>query len=94
MIILQYHEIFFRLTAPRCPGMAAGAVCLRKSHDIIISSFCNVVNDQAYYHNHMTRQPFLRGGNFRCKLRVRLTTRGFSEIVLLSCELELLLLGQ
>ena len=75
--------------------MAAGAVCLRKSHDIIILSFCNIVKDQAYYHNHMTRQPFLRGGNFRCKLRVRLTTRGFSEIVLLSCEeLELLLLGQ
>ena len=22
MIILQYHEIFFRLTAARCPGMA------------------------------------------------------------------------
>ena len=34
MIILQYHEIFFRLTAPRCPGMAAGAVSLRKSQAI------------------------------------------------------------
>ena len=36
MIILQYVEIFFRLTAPRCPGMAASAVSLKKSHDIVI----------------------------------------------------------
>ena len=49
MIILQYHEIFFRLTAPRCPGMAVGAVSLRKSHDIIILSFCNIVKGQAKY---------------------------------------------
>ena len=49
MIILQYHEIFFRLTAPRCPGMAAGAVSLRKSHDIVILSFCNIVKGQANY---------------------------------------------
>ena len=49
MIILQYHEIFFRLTAPRCPGKAAGAVSLRKSHDIIISSFCNIVKGHAIY---------------------------------------------
>ena len=41
-IILQYHEIFFRLTAPRCPGMAAGAVSLRKSHDIVMLSFCYI----------------------------------------------------
>ena len=47
MIILQYHEIFFRLTAPRCPVKAAGAVSLRKSHDIVISSFCNIVKGQA-----------------------------------------------
>ena len=45
MIILRYHEISFRLTA--CPGMAAGAVSLRKSHDIIILSFCNIVKGQA-----------------------------------------------
>ena len=49
MIILRYHEIFFRLTAPRCPGMAAGAVSLKKSHDIIILSFCNIVKGQANY---------------------------------------------
>ena len=49
MTILRYHEIFFRLTAPRCPGMAAGAVSLRKSHDIVISSFCNIVKGQAKY---------------------------------------------
>ena len=29
--------------------MAAGAVSLRKSHDIIISSFCNIVKGQANY---------------------------------------------
>ena len=27
--------------------MAAGAVSLRKSHDIVISSFCNIVKGQA-----------------------------------------------
>ena len=47
MIILQYHEIFFRLTATRCLGMAAGAVSLRKSHDIVILSFFNIVKGQA-----------------------------------------------
>ena len=31
----------------RCLGMAAGAVSLRKSHDIVISSFCNIVKGQA-----------------------------------------------
>ena len=29
--------------------MAAGAVSLRKSHDIVILSFCNIVKDQANY---------------------------------------------
>ena len=51
MIILQYHEIFFMLTAPKCPGKAAGAVSLRKSHDIVILSFCNIVKGQANYKN-------------------------------------------
>ena len=27
--------------------MAAGAVSLKKSHDIVISSFCNIVKGQA-----------------------------------------------
>ena len=49
MIILRYHDIFFRLTAPRCPGMAAGAVSLRKSHDIVILSFCYIVKGQAIW---------------------------------------------
>ena len=41
MIRLQYHEVFFRLSAPTCTGMAAGAVCLKKpqAHDIITLSF-------------------------------------------------------
>ena len=30
-----------------CSGMAAGAVSLRKSHDIVILSFCNIVKGQA-----------------------------------------------
>ena len=38
---------FFRLTAPRFPGMAVDAVSLRKSHDIVILSFCNIVKGQA-----------------------------------------------
>ena len=42
-------RFFFRLTAPRCPGMAAGAVSLRKSHDIVILSFCNILKGQAKY---------------------------------------------
>ena len=29
--------------------MAVGAVSLRKSHDIVILSFCNIVKDQAKY---------------------------------------------
>ena len=49
MVILRIHEIFFRLTATRCPGMAAGAVSLRKSHDIVILSFCNIVKGKAIY---------------------------------------------
>ena len=31
--------------------MAAGAVSLIKSHDIVISSFCNIVKGQANYHD-------------------------------------------
>ena len=54
MITLQYHEIFFSLTAPRCPGMAAGAVSLRKSHVIVILSFCTIVKGQAKYIDRIT----------------------------------------
>ena len=35
------------MTTPKCPGLAAGAVSLRKSHDIVILSFCNIVKGQA-----------------------------------------------
>ena len=46
---LLYYNImrfFFRLTAPRCPGMADDAVSLRKSHDIVVLSFCNILKGQ------------------------------------------------
>ena len=36
MIILRYHEVFFRLIAPRCPGMADGAVQLLNAHEFSI----------------------------------------------------------
>ena len=63
MIILQYHEICFRLTATRYPGMAAGAVSLRKSHDIVILSFCNMVKGRAnyllqYFHQYQYHSSF------------------------------------
>ena len=32
-----------------CPGMAASAVSLTKSYDIVILSFCNIVKGQANY---------------------------------------------
>ena len=35
--------------------MAAGAVSLRKSHDIVISSFCNIVKGQANYYDIQVR---------------------------------------
>ena len=50
IVILWYHEAFFRLTVPRCPGIAAGAVSLKKSHDILTLSFCNIVRGQANYY--------------------------------------------
>ena len=38
MIILQYHEVFFRFA-----GMAGGAACLKKKpHDIVMLSFFGV----------------------------------------------------
>ena len=38
---------FFQATAPRCPGIAAGAVNLRKANDIVILSFFDIVKGQA-----------------------------------------------
>ena len=37
--------------------MAAGAVRLRKSHDIIILSFCNIVKGQAKYQGRLIQVP-------------------------------------
>ena len=48
MIILRYHEIF-----SGCPGMAAGAVNLRKSHNIIILSFFDIVKGHV---NHLEKE--------------------------------------
>ena len=39
------------LTVPyQSTDMAAGSVSLRKSHDIVILSFCNIVKGQAKYY--------------------------------------------
>ena len=40
--------------------MAAGAVSLRKSHDIVILSFCNIVKGQANYHWKKPKQKVLK----------------------------------
>ena len=40
---------FFQADSTKVSGMAAGAVSLKKSHDIIILSFCNIVKDKAKY---------------------------------------------
>ena len=50
MKILWYHEVFFRLSEPRYPSTAAGAVSLKKPHDIVILSFC-----QAKFEYYRTR---------------------------------------
>ena len=39
--------------------MAAGAVSLRKSHDIVILSFCNIVKGQANYFDVAIYNPLL-----------------------------------
>ena len=45
---------FFRLLAPTCTGMSAGAVCLKKPHHIVILWFSEVVKGHANYHeNHI-----------------------------------------
>ena len=49
MIILQYHEISLWLTGPAAMLGHLGAVSLKKSHDIVILSFCNIVKGQAKY---------------------------------------------
>ena len=40
---------FLRLTAPAAMPGHLGAVSLTKSHNIVISSFCNIVKGQANY---------------------------------------------
>ena len=41
--------------------MAAGAVSLRKSHDIIILSFCNIVKGQANSQYHFYSLLYILG---------------------------------
>ena len=40
--------------------MAAGAVSLRKSHDIVILSFCDIVKGQAKYNESCTEKLFFQ----------------------------------
>ena len=61
MIILRYHGDFLRLTASAAMPGHLGAVSLKKkSHDIVILSFCNTVKGQA---NNVQCTP-LELGNF------------------------------
>ena len=43
-----------------CPSMAAGAVSLRKSHDIVILSFCNIVKGQANCEKLLVKNPEIK----------------------------------
>ena len=47
MIISKYDEILLRLTAPASMLARLGVVSLKKSHDIVVLSFCNIVKAQA-----------------------------------------------
>ena len=44
---------FLRLTAPAALPVHLGAVCLKKSHDTVILSFCNIVKGQAKYEENL-----------------------------------------
>ena len=44
---MTISQDFLRLTAPAAMSGHLGAVSLKKSHDIVISSFCNIVKGQA-----------------------------------------------
>ena len=67
MLILQYHEIFSGLQhQPAAMSGHIGAVSLKKSNDIVILSFCNIVKGQAnsaeYYFDGLSTQKL----GFRC----------------------------
>ena len=51
MIISKYDEILLRLTAPASMLAHLGVVSLKKSHDIVVLSFCNIVNGQAKFYD-------------------------------------------
>ena len=57
--------------------MTAGAVSLRKSHDIIILSFCNMVKGQAKY------------GNFFCQAQITDVKNAFlPDLAKIDCQME------
>ena len=48
---------FFQADITKVFGIAAGAASLKKSHDIIILSFCNIAKGQANYgSNYLMRE--------------------------------------
>ena len=52
---------YFRLLAPTCTGMAAGAVCLKKPHHIVILQFSEVVKGHANWLDF----EHAKGGNWK-----------------------------
>ena len=67
----------------RCPSMPTGAVSLKKSHDIVILSFCNIVKSQTNYLGYFISHvpvfsncqkicKFLKCTNFMCQFSVLL----------------------
>ena len=53
---------FFRISAPRCSGMAAGGVSLKIPHNSITLRFCEVVKD----HANSTAYTVEKKCNFKC----------------------------
>ena len=45
--VVPYSLTLYYITAPTAMPGHLGAVSLKKSHDIVISSFCNIVKGQA-----------------------------------------------
>ena len=70
--ILQNDNItiswdILRLTAPAAMPEQLGAVSLKKSHDIIILSFCNIVKGQAKYVEFVTQMTYKYFFPYKCQ---------------------------